>query len=87
MINQKHFLYVLQNKKHFTTFSADVKQFPNHQKFIEELNWNILSDFNNYIVKNNLFYDWSILLNKKRFLLISNNPEETLNRIMKEYNK
>lgn len=52
MINQKQFLYVLQNEKHYTTFSVDVEiSSPFHQKLIDEFDWNILYDYENSIVK------------------------------------
>lgn len=86
MINQKKFLYVLQNEKYYTTFSADVEQFPIHQKFIEELNWNIFKDFNNRIVKN-LWSDVSIILNKKDYIFNTKGSDDVFDILTKEYKK
>ena len=86
MINQKQFLYVLQNEKSYTTFSADVEQFPIHQKFIDELNWNILNDFNNMIVKN-LWGNYSKMLNRKNYIFNTKGSDDVFDILKKEYKK
>lgn len=86
MINQKKFLYVLQNEKHYTTFSADVEKFPIHQKFIDELNWNILTDFNNTITKN-IWSNYSKMLNRKNYIFNSKCSDDVFDILKKEYKK
>ena len=90
MINQKQFLYVLQNEKYYTTFSADVEQFPIHQKFIEELNWNIFYDFENSIVKDLWTlnaYKMNMILNKQQFQYDFRNYDDIFDILKNEYKK
>lgn len=92
MINQKEFLYLIQNEKHYTTFSADVEISPFHQKLIEEFDWNILYDYENSIVKdifNMNSNKMNMILNKQQnqFQHVFLDDDDLFDILKKEYKK